>query len=73
MTFLLVFGSIMTVAGVLTIGFARPLAAKMRRDEARWGDQGGSVRTLVQTPGRMRAYGVFILFLAAMLFFRALA
>jgi hypothetical protein len=72
MNFLLILGSIMTLAGVATIAFARPLAAKMRRDEARWGDQGVSTRTFMQTPGRMRAYGVLILLFAATLFVRAL-
>ena len=58
MTFLLILGSIVTLAGFATIAFAHPLAAKMRRDEARWGNQGTSTRTFIQTPGRMRAYGV---------------
>jgi hypothetical protein len=73
MTLLLVLGAVVTVGGVATIAFAHPLAAKMRRDEARWGDQGTSTRTFIQTPGRMRAYGVFLLLIGATLFVRALS
>ena len=73
MTFLLLLGSIVTLAGFATIASAHPLAAKMRRDEARWGNQGTSTRTFIQTPGRMRAYGVFSVIIGATLFVRALA
>jgi hypothetical protein len=72
MSLSLLLGGVCMVGGLVCLAFATPLAGKMRRDEARWGDQGTTSRMLLQTPGRMRAYGGVMVLIGVCFFIGAI-